>query len=317
MNKNKNPNITPQELNQTRGNYVTFLSDLEDRVTPTFKFDNVSNGVLDEDKPKSILPDWVRNINPKALPAYERDRFILAYVPLIECIAQETAERVKEVRYSKYDLTNEGVIGLMDTIDKYDPSRENTFRTYAEFRIKGAMLDYIRELDWAPRSVRIKEKEIDKAVQEVRKLLLMDPTTEQIANFMEIGMDKLVEWQKEIAGVNMLHLEDSFTRDSFTRNSRYNQNSIDKQAPLSNLIEDLRQHDIQYSKTFDSEIREILNQAVNSLPYKQRTVFDLYYNGGLTMEEIGKVLGVTQSRISQLYSNAVLGLRSVLKKAEI
>ncbi|GIX47071.1 MAG: RNA polymerase sigma factor WhiG [Candidatus Tectimicrobiota bacterium] len=236
----------------------------------------------------------------KPLDAQEKERLILEYAPVIKYIAQRLAIRLPP-HISVDDLINAGVIGLIDAIEKYDPSRDNTFKTYAEFRIRGAMLDELRNMDWVPRSVRQKESALNRAYEELERRLGRSAEDEEVAAFLGIDTEELYAWLNQLRGVALLSLDalglHSHDGEPFNL--------------LDILPGDEAQNPVQMLQK--QRLREILARAIDELPYQERVVISLYYFEELTMKEIGKVLHITESRVSQIHTKAIFHLRSKLK----
>jgi RNA polymerase sigma factor for flagellar operon FliA len=199
------------------------------------------------------------------------------------------------------DLMNAGVIGLIDAIEKYDPSRDNTFKTYAEFRIRGAMLDELRALDWVPRSIRQKEHALDRAYEELERRLGRSASDEEVAGVLGLPLNDFYDWLNQVKGVSLLSLESLGLRSS--------------DGEAINLL-DLLPSDDAESPVRVLQVRrlkESVGQAIDDLPYQEKVVISLYYYEELTMKEIGKVLEITESRVSQIHTKAIFHLRTKLK----
>jgi RNA polymerase sigma factor for flagellar operon FliA len=236
----------------------------------------------------------------KRITHREKEHLILEYAPTIKYIAQRIAARLPP-HISVEDLMNAGVIGLIDAIEKYDSSRDNTFKTYAEFRIRGAMLDELRGLDWVPRSERQKESALERAYEELERRLGRSATDEEVATTLGIRMQEFYHWLNQVKGVSLLSLETLGMR------------ATDGEA--INLLEILPSDDTNSpSKVFQAHrLKEIVARAIDDLPYQEKIVISLYYYEELTMKEIGKVLEITESRVSQIHTKAILHLRTKLK----
>lgn len=236
----------------------------------------------------------------KRLPHRDKEQLILEYAPTIKYIAQRIAARLPP-HISVDDLINAGVIGLIDAMEKFDPSRDNTFKTYAEFRIRGAMLDELRGLDWVPRSVRQKESALERAYEELERRLGRSASDEEVAALIGIKLHEFYEWLNQMKGVSLLSLEGLGMR------------ATDGEAV--NLLEVLPSDDTKSpSQLFQAHrLKEIVARAIDDLPYQERIVISLYYYEELTMKEIGKVLEITESRVSQIHTKAILHLRTKLK----
>jgi RNA polymerase sigma factor for flagellar operon FliA len=236
----------------------------------------------------------------KAIFPLDRTEVISKFTPLIRFIAKRIAARLPaNVEFD--DLLSSGAIGLMDAIDKYDPTRENKFKTYAEFRIRGAILDELRAQDWIPRSVREKAKFIDRTYIRLEKEFGRLPTDDEIASALGLSRDDYFSLLSQVKSVSLLSL-DEYT--NFT--------SSDKKSILG-LLEDYKATN-PYVQLNVSNIKAIITEGIKALPEKERLVLSLYYYEDLNLKEIGDVLSVTESRVSQLHSQAVIRLRSKLKK---
>lgn len=236
----------------------------------------------------------------KRITRRDKDRLILEYAPTIKYIAQRIVVRLPP-HISIDDLINAGVIGLIDAIEKYDPSRDNTFKTYAEFRIRGAMLDELRGLDWVPRSVRQKEGALDRAYEELERGLGRSASDEEVADKLGITLQEFYEWLNQVKGVSLLSLEALGMRAA--------------DGESINLLEVLPGDDtkspLQALQTH--RLKETVARAIDDLPYQEKVVISLYYYEELTMKEIGKVMEITESRVSQIHTKAILHLRTKLR----
>ncbi|MFC1523322.1 sigma-70 family RNA polymerase sigma factor [Thermodesulfobacteriota bacterium] len=233
------------------------------------------------------------------LAGEQRDELILNYTPLIKYIANRLVSRLPS-HISVDDLMSCGIIGLIDAIDKFNPSKNVQFKTYAEFRIKGAMLDELRSLDWVPRSIRRKITDLENAYSQLEKKLGRPASEEEVASQLGITLEELHKLLDETKSVSFIDIEMLRQNSSDTTSA----NGID---PLKILESD------PFSLINQTEIRNLLAQAINKLPHKEKLTVSLYYFDELTMKEIGEVLGYTESRISQMHSKAMLRLRSKLK----
>lgn len=230
-----------------------------------------------------------------------KDQLILKYAPMIKYIAQRIASRLPS-HVEIDDLISSGMIGLMDALEKFNPDRDIQFKTYAEFRIKGAILDELRALDWVPRSVRQKINKLEDVYSNLEQKLKRAATDEEVAQYLGIGLDELYTILKKANGASLIGIE-SLGKD-FSDEERVN------------LIESLsgsRKTDPS-SLLRVKEIRDVTAKAIEELPEKERLVISLYYYEELTMKEIGKILDITESRVSQVHTRAVLRLRGKLKK---
>jgi len=228
------------------------------------------------------------------------EQIIKEYSPMIKYVANRIALRLPP-HIEVDDLISVGAIGLMDAIEKYDPSRGAKFKTYAEFRVRGSILDELRSLDWVPRSVRQKASNLDAVVSKLQSRLGRLPEDEEIAKEMGVTLEEFFDTLNETRNMPLLSLEDlGIARDSG-----------DKQSLLDTL-EGKGDVDPQTQMRL-TELKNLIAAAIDSLPEKERLMVSLYYYEELTMKEIGEVLGITESRISQIHSKAVYRLRTKLK----
>lgn len=235
---------------------------------------------------------------PKRLEPSEKDKLVVEYAPLIKFIAQKIAVRLPS-NIELDDLVSSGVIGLMDAIDKYDPTRDNKFKTYAEFRIRGAILDELRAQDWVPRSIRDKAKLLDKTMVTLEAELGRIPTDEEVAKALNVNIDEFHEMLNQVRPVSLLSIDESQTFSN-----------VDKKSIL-NILEGCKLHN-PFNQLNLKTVKDIVTQAIEELPERQRLVLSLYYYEDLNLKEIGKVLRVTESRVSQLHAQAVSRLRNKL-----
>jgi RNA polymerase sigma factor for flagellar operon FliA len=226
------------------------------------------------------------------------DALIMKYAPLIKYIATRIAARLP-MHIEIQDLINSGVLGLMDAIQKFDPEKGVKFETYAEYRVKGAILDSLRALDWVPRSVRKVATMLENTYADLEKKLGRPAHDEEVAKAMDVDVDKLHKLMSRVSHVSMVSLE---------RDPRYStQTSL-----LDRLI---NPDDISgFEKLDTEELRDVLAEIIERLPEKEQTVIALYYYDEMTMKQIGKVLNLTESRVSQIHTKAVLRLRGKLRK---
>ena len=232
-----------------------------------------------------------------------RDRLILHYSPLVKYVAGRVAVGLP-ANIEQADLISYGIFGLIDAIDKYDRSRGIKFETYAINRIRGAIIDELRAIDWVPRSVRFKAREVEKAYTALENKLKRPPSDAEIAGEMGISVDDLNHIYTQLSNVSLVALDELFSVEG---------DRGDK-VSLIDTLEDTRTDSPM--EAFESEeMKEILTGAINRLPEREKMVVTLYYYEGLTLAEIGKVLGVTESRICQMHTKAVLALKGKISEA--
>lgn len=228
-----------------------------------------------------------------------RDQLIVDYAPLIRFVAQRIAARLPS-SIEVEDLISAGVIGLMDAIEKYDPSRDNKFKTYAEFRIRGAILDELRAQDWVPRSVRDKAKKIERTFIELEQRYSRAVNDSEVSS--ELGMD-MNEYHTMVAKVKSVTL---LSVDELTSPGQNDKKSLLECLEATNSKNPFAQLD-------SKGVRKILMKSIEELPEKQKLVLSLYYFEDLNLKEIGGILDVTESRVSQLHTQAVEKLRTKLQ----
>lgn len=236
---------------------------------------------------------------PKKMTIEEKDKLILEYAPLIKFIAQKIAVRLPS-NIELDDLISSGVIGLMDAIDKYDPNRDNKFKTYAEFRVRGAILDELRAQDWVPRSIRDKAKLLDKTMVQLEAEIGRVATDEEISKALDMSIDEYHDLLNQVRPVSLLSIDESQTFSN-----------VDKKSIL-NILEGTKLNN-PFNQLNMKTIKQYVTQAIEELPERQRLVLSLYYYEDLNLKEIGKVLRVTESRVSQLHAQAVSRLRNKLQ----
>ena len=231
----------------------------------------------------------------------ERREYIDKYSPLIKYVADRMASRLPP-NISREDLISSGVLGLIDAVDKFDPSRNIKFKTYAEFRVKGAMLDELRSLDWVPRSIRKKAAQLEKAHQALEVELGRPATEDEICESMGLNHEDYQRLLYEVKGVSVVDFELFRKHGGDYKRSDFFEMIADEDA--GDALEALGL----------SEARDVLAEAIDGLPERERLVVTLYYYEELTMKEIGEVLDYSESRISQIHTQAVVRLRTRLRR---
>jgi RNA polymerase sigma factor for flagellar operon FliA len=229
-----------------------------------------------------------------------RDRLILTYAPLVKYVAGRVGSGLP-AHVDEEDLVSYGLLGLMGAIDRFDPTRDIKFETFAIARIKGAIIDELRSLDWVPRSVRSRAREIERAMADLEKTLHRAPTDEEIAEKLGITEDELDDSLTDISRSSIAALDELWTISG----------SSGDQVSLIDTIEDTTGPEPQAALA-QTELREALGEAIARLPEREKLVVTLYYYEELTLREIGDVLGVTESRVSQLHTKAILRLKARL-----
>lgn len=228
-----------------------------------------------------------------------RENFIKQYAPLVKYVAGKVAVGMP-VSVEFDDLVGFGVFGLLDAIEKYDPAKNVKFKTYAVTRIRGAIFDELRSIDWVPRSVRQKTREIEDTIMTLEAQLGRTASDQEIAKSMGISENDYQKTVLRISGTSILSLNDVWHGSDEGDNISIGDTI---EAPSSLNPEVIAEKD---------EIRRVIVEAINELPDKEKKVLVLYYYEDLTLKAIGKVLEVTESRVSQLHTKAILRLRAKL-----
>lgn len=229
-----------------------------------------------------------------------RDRLVLEYAPLIKYIAQKIASRLP-ANIELDDLISSGVIGLMDAIEKYDSSRDNKFKTYAEFRIRGAILDELRAQDWVPRSVREKAKILERVYSKIEQSHGRQATDEEVCDELGISQEEFHELLNQVRSVSLLSYDDLSHFSKADKRALHGYGEGGTKAPTP------------FSEVSSAHVKRLVAEAIYELPEKQRLVLSLYYYEDLNLKEIGRVLDVTESRVSQLHTQAIIRLKAKLR----
>lgn len=247
------------------------------------------------DEARGLWSEYKSHPTPEA-----RERLILHYSPLVKYVAGRVSSSLPpSVEFA--DLVSYGVFGLMDAIDKYDPDRGIKFETYAIARIKGSIIDELRAEDWVPRSIRFKARELERAYVALESELLRIPTDEEVAERLSMSVEEYNNLLNKLSFISLVALDELWTVSG---------DRSDK-ISLVDTVEDIKIKDP--SQTFEiEEMKNMIAEAINRLPERERIVVALYYYEGLTMREIGEVLGVTESRVCQMHTKAILRLRARL-----
>jgi RNA polymerase sigma factor for flagellar operon FliA len=263
------------------------METVEKKATPTTE-------PMEEQAEDALWREYRRTQDPAI-----RDRLIRQYAPLVKYVAGKVAVGMPtNVEFD--DLVGYGVFGLFDAIEKFDPDKHVKFKTYAVTRIRGAIFDELRSIDWVPRSVRQKTREIEEVVHRLESSLGRAATDEEIAGQLGMNQREFEKVMMKISSTSILSLNDVW----------YTGEDSDK-VSIADSIESPQSlnPDIIVEK---DEIRRVIVQSINELPDKEKKVLVLYYYEDLTLKEIGKVLEVTESRVSQLHTKAIIRLRAKL-----
>ena len=251
----------------------------------------------DDDGGTARLWDDYKKTNERHL----RDQLIVLYSPLVKYVAARVAVGLPQ-HVDGSDLVSYGIIGLIDAIDRFSPDRQVKFETYAIPRIRGAIIDELRAIDWVPRSVRSKARAVEQAYAALEANHLRTPTDAEVATELGIAEKDLQDILRQISFVGVAALDEVFMVGG-DRSDR---------TTLGDTIPDATAGPVALFE--DKESKEILAQAIMQLGERERTVLSLYYYEGLTLAEIGEILGVTESRVCQIHTKAVLQLRGRLSE---
>jgi RNA polymerase sigma factor for flagellar operon FliA len=240
----------------------------------------------------------VQKYEAQSQAADDRERLILEHLPQVRLIARRIHERLPE-SVNLDDLISTGTIGLIAAIDRFDPTHNVKLKTYAEYKIRGAILDSLRGLDWAPRQQRKRSKQIEAAIISAEQRLHRAPSEDEIAKELDLSLEEYHDWLVDIRGVNIGSLETTSPEGDGRNLLKYI--SDDEENWPSRLLE-------------RSELHRLLAEAIEKMPRTERIVISLYYHEELTLREIAKIVNLHESRVSQLKSQAVMRLRSYMEK---
>jgi RNA polymerase sigma factor for flagellar operon FliA len=244
----------------------------------------------------AVAPAPAQGQRPGDLLTAEQEKLMIEHLPIVRFIARRIHERLPQ-HVPIEDLYSAGVVGLLDAFGKFDPSKQVQFRSYAQFRIRGAILDNLRTLDWSPRELRRKGRAIEQAIQTLTAQFGRAPNDLEIAAQLHIDLAAYQQLLGELKGLEIGTLHSERSEDSGEEELVYLPN---------------RPEDDPLFRYLHAEMRERLTQAIGELPERERLVMTLYYYEETTMKEIGLILGVVESRISQIHASAVLRLRARL-----
>jgi RNA polymerase sigma factor for flagellar operon FliA len=254
-----------------------------------------------EPLPPPPEPEGPEGIIPEEPDFRDREFLITECLPLVKFIAHRISSRLP-AHVDVDDLIHSGILGLMDAVKKFEPDRNIKFKTYAEQRIRGAILDGLRELDWVPRSLRRKKKDIENAYHQLEQQFGRAATDEEVAETLGLTLEELNKSLDELKGVTLGTFMDA--------------GEDGEGESLISFVPDPDAEDPQVVLQAN-ELQTILKEAVDKLPTKERFVVQLYYFDELTMKEIGTLLNITESRVSQLHTKSMLRLRGKLKERRI
>lgn len=247
---------------------------------------------MDEIERKNLWKEYNKNKS-----AQIREKIILEYIPLVKIVAGKLSMYLGyHVEYE--DLVSYGIFGLIDAIDKFDYLKEVKFETYASLRIRGAILDQIRKLDWIPRTIRQKQKKIDIAMKEISLETGRKGTDEEISEKIGITNEEYLVWESQLKITNVISLNEYMEEGCELPYNEYEQQKFE--APEDAIVKE--------------ELSKVLDKTLQKLTEKERTVINLYYFDDLTLKEISNILEVTESRISQLHTKGLQKMKQHMGK---
>ncbi len=245
---------------------------------------------MDEAARKKLLEEYAKTKTPEV-----REKIILEYAPLVKVVAGRLSMYLGyNVEYE--DLVSYGIFGLIDAIDKFDCMKEVKFETYASLRIRGAILDQIRKMDWIPRTIRQKQKKIEAVIKEVEQNTGHTATEEEIAKGLGITEDEYLEWQSQMKITGLISLNEYMEQGSDVSWERGSHTTVGFEGPEERIERE--------------ELSKVLKEALELLTEKEKKVITLYYYEDLTLKEISSILEVSESRVSQLHTRALQKMKT-------
>jgi RNA polymerase sigma factor for flagellar operon FliA len=232
----------------------------------------------------------------KQVDVAERERLLLEHLPQVQYVARRIHGRVPQ-QVLLEDLVHAGILGLMDAVRKFDPSKNVQLKHYAEFRIRGAILDSLRLEDWSPRALRRQSRHMEQAIDQCKARLGRNPNDTEIAEEMQITLPNLQRLQGDLRGLDIGSLQ------------------VDANEPGEREMSQMRAEAVEedpYHKAVRAETKELLEKAIGELPGREREVLALYHFQELTMKQVGAMIGIGESRVSQIHTSALLRLRERL-----
>lgn len=303
INKNTDVPLSVEFLKQNHGEHHHKHNDGErnhDERTHPGCSDSGCSGTDRTDSDRSEAAAYPSVPGSGALPAtLDQERMMIDHLPTVRFLARRIHERLPQ-HVEIEDLVSAGILGLMDALQKFDPAKKVQFRSYAQFRIRGAILDSLRTLDWSPRDLRRKGRAVEEAIRALTTRMGRTPSESEVAQEMEIGLGEYQQLLGELKGLEIGTLHAERSEDSGEEELAYIPN---------------RPEDDPLFRCLKGEMQARLASAIDQLPERERLVMTLYYYEEMTMKEIGLTLGVVESRISQIHASAVLHLRSLLGPA--
>ncbi|MDZ7373525.1 MAG: FliA/WhiG family RNA polymerase sigma factor [candidate division KSB1 bacterium] len=242
-----------------------------------------------------LWQDYVRSRDPNL-----REQLVIYYLPIVKYVAGKMMQTLpSSVDFN--DLIGAGVVGLIGALERFDPTVGVKFETFALPRVRGAILDELRMLDWAPRSLRSKARKYEKAAQELEKDLGRSASTKELADRLEVDLQDLGALLRDLNTASLLSLDTSFEDEENGKTGLY---EVIRDPLAETPLETIEKE----------ELKRVLVEAINELPEQEKLVLALYYYEELTLKEIGQVLGITESRVSQIHTKAIATLRARLRE---
>jgi len=230
----------------------------------------------------------------------ERNKIIMEFLPKIHYIVQSLKQENLPPTVTEEDLINTGVLGLIDAINKYDPEKGVKLSTYAEIRIRGHIIDSLRKLDWVPRNIRQKARHIESAILEVEQKLGREAAPEEIAEYLGMDVEEYMKYAEKISNSGLISIDTKVGIDDEGNTSLWQILSINDDTPDKYVEEE--------------ELKEIISDIISKLKERERLVITLYYYEELSMKEIGEILGLTESRISQIHTKTMMKIKNMIGK---
>jgi len=230
----------------------------------------------------------------------ERNQIIMEFLPKINYIVNNLKQENLPPTVTEDDLINTGILGLIDAINKYDPAKGVKLSTYAEIRIRGQIIDSLRKLDWIPRNIRQKARQIENAILEIEAQHGREATPEEIAEYLGMDVKEYMKYAEKISNTALISIENTVGTDDDNKTQLWQILSINDDTPDKYVEE--------------QELKTILSDIIKTLNDKERLVITLYYYEDLSMKEIGQVLGLTESRISQIHTRTIMKIRKLAYK---
>jgi RNA polymerase sigma factor for flagellar operon FliA len=246
------------------------------------------------------MGDLIQKLMPAAvdLSGAQREQLLLDHLPQVQYIARRIHDRLPS-QVLLEDLVHTGILGLIDAVRKYDPGKNVQLKYYAEFRIRGAILDSLRQIDWSPRALRRQARRLEQAVLDCKARLGRDPTEPEIAGELRVSLERLHQLLGDLRGLDVGSLQ-ADTNESSDGQAVQTRPGLDQEDPFHTALR--------------SEMRGFLERAIGELPDREKQVLALYHFEELTMKEVGAVLGIGESRVSQIHTTAVVRLRVRLRE---